>query len=68
VQVLGTEHPAVAKMLRNYADLLRGIGREQEAAAFDAHVETIRARLFQGYGKRVRGTGAAGKRGKLETG
>jgi len=67
VQVLGTEHPAVATMLRNYADLLRGIGREQEAAAFDAHAETIRARLSQMHGKRVRGTVPAGKRGKLET-
>jgi tetratricopeptide (TPR) repeat protein/transcriptional regulator with XRE-family HTH domain len=67
VQVLGTEHPAVATILRNYADLLRGIGREQEAAAFDAHPETIRARLRQMHGKGVRGTVAAGKRGKLET-
>ncbi len=43
-KALGTDHPNVATSLENYAELLRNMNRETEAARMEALAETIRAK------------------------
>ncbi len=43
----GPEHPDVAKVLENYADLLRKMGREEEASNMDARAKAIREKNAQ---------------------
>jgi len=42
-KALGPEHPAVATSMENYADLLRKMNREAEAAQLEATARGIRA-------------------------
>ena len=41
---LGPEHPDVAQVLENYADLLRETGRGEEASSMEARAQAIRAK------------------------
>ncbi len=43
-KALGPEHPHVAKILANYAALLRKTGRTTEAAKMEVRAKAIRAR------------------------
>jgi len=43
-RALGPDHPDVANVLENYADLLRDTERAQEAASMEARAELIRAK------------------------
>jgi hypothetical protein len=43
-QTVKLEHPKVAEILVNYADLLRMTGRESEAAKLEERVQAIRAK------------------------
>ncbi len=43
-KVLGPEHPSVARNLENYAVLLRGTGRSNEATKMEARAKAIRAK------------------------
>jgi tetratricopeptide (TPR) repeat protein len=46
-QLLGANHLYVAVVIENYADLLRKMNREAEAAILEAHVKEIRAKAFK---------------------
>ena len=43
-KALGSEHPAIAQILENYAALLRDAGRSAEDAAIEVRGKTIRDR------------------------
>ena len=43
----GPEHPTVAEVLGNYANLLRKTGREEEASSMEARAQAIRAKHAQ---------------------
>jgi DNA-binding MurR/RpiR family transcriptional regulator len=43
-KALGPEHPDVAQSLENYAALLRGTARADEAEKLEARAEAIRAK------------------------
>ncbi len=43
-KVLGAEHPYVARILQNYAALLRQTGRSTEAENMEARAKAIRAK------------------------
>ncbi len=44
-KTLGPEHPNVAQVLENYADLLRKMGRAEEATEMEARAQAIRAKI-----------------------
>jgi len=46
-KALGPEHPNVAQVLENYADLLRKTGREEEASGMEARAQAIREKNAQ---------------------
>ena len=46
-KALGPDHPNVAKVLENYAALLRKTGRGAEAENMEAHAKAIRAKHVQ---------------------
>jgi hypothetical protein len=46
-KALGPEHPNVALSLKNYADLLREIGRSEEAQEMEARAQAIRSKLAE---------------------
>ena len=41
-KILGPEHPALAESLKNYAELLRKMGRDDEAAKMEARALATR--------------------------
>ncbi len=43
-KALGPEHPNVATLLGNYAELLRKMKRDAEAEKLEAHAKAIRAK------------------------
>ena len=43
-QALGPEHPETLKTLQNYANLLRKVERDQEAAALEAQIKARKAK------------------------
>ncbi len=46
-EALGPEHPQVATVLANYADLLRKMNRDSEAEKLEARAQAIRAKHAQ---------------------
>ena len=46
-KAVGPEHPNVATMLGNYADLLRKMDRDSEAEKMEARAQAIRAKHGQ---------------------
>jgi hypothetical protein len=46
-KALGPEHPNVATVLENYADLLRKTNRQSEAAKLEARAKGIKAKHAQ---------------------
>ena len=46
-KALGADHPNVALMLENYADLLRKMNREGEAEKMETRAKAIRAKHGQ---------------------
>ena len=46
-RALGPEHPNVAASLENYAELLRKMGRDEEAEKMEARAKAIRAKHAQ---------------------
>ncbi len=46
-KALGPDHPNVATSLENYVDLLRKMGRDEEAEKLEARAQAIRAKHAQ---------------------